>query len=349
MQLERSAALLVAAVFSCTKQRRLFLQIINYIKYPRGTNRFALGTQGRQRLKSASLCAFALLTPMFAIAQIGYSNSLLRSNYIAKSGDYNGDGIPDVLMIAIKRVVLIDYDIPIPVAIPTPSPSFAILSSGPGNYSLDTSPSAGMIASGVWQSSTYDMVYGDILGNGAGGVVLRAKNAGLPSFSLGASPSNGAPQLIQVLSSSALGVDISGASGEVRLGDMNGDGRADLTVVSGGVVVAAYAANTNGQYVRDENLSIRATWQGVRSALEAGDRVKAALHIAEDSREFYSTIFQEMGQYLPTATNGWSDITPLEILADESTWFMTVTAQGETTGHIVNFTKVNGTWQIGTF
>jgi hypothetical protein len=297
------------------------------------------------------LCVVSAGFAETAQAQSAYLNALQRSNYVVMSGDYNGDGYMDILMIAKQRIVIIDYDIPIPIAIPTPSPSFVLLSSGPVNFTLSTNVTAEMIASPVWQSGGYDLIYGDITGNGAGGVFLRARTVGGLSVSIVASQSNGVPQLLQVISAGSLGMDISGPTLSILLGDSNGDGRADLTVQQNGATQAVFLADSNGRYSAPfDQSSMSAVWSGLRAALANGETTQALQFVAPETRSSYGQAMTDVGvEEMRANTAGWSQFSVASQDGDLGVGKVSVAENGGTSTYIITFIRLDGLWYVESF
>jgi hypothetical protein len=267
------------------------------------------------------------------------------------TGDYNGDGYVDILLIAKRRVILIDYDIPIPIALPTPSPSFVLLSSGPSTYTLSTDVTAQMLSSPVWQSGGYDLTYGDVSGNGAGGLFLRSTTAGGTSFTIVASAANGVPQLTQVISIATLGMDLGGSGISIQLGDTNGDGRADLSVLSNGVTIAVFLADSNGRFAApDDQSSIGAVWLGLWSSFANSDTSRALQYISPDARSTYQSMLAEVGaEAMRVNAARWSAITVVSQSGSTGMGSISVVDDGSPSTYIITFSRVNGLWYVESF
>lgn len=299
-----------------------------------------------------SLCLAAVLMGLggHAIeAQAAEAGSLPSSNYRPRYGDLNGDGRTDVLMVAVRKIILIDYDIPIPVPLPTPHPTFLLLSTGSGGYVVMTSISSEALSSPIWQDGGYEVVFGDILGEGHGSVILRSTIAGGPSFSLVVHGTSGAPELVQVLSPETLGLAIAGPNVSVQLQDNNGDGRDDLIVLVDGQTQWIYVAGLDGRFILNDTQSLRAAWEGLKSSIASGDAERALAYIAEGSRPLYGRALSDMGAAVMQLPARWSDIQPVSQVGDYSIWSASVAhPDGERT-HVIIFLKHEGQWFIEAF
>jgi len=115
--------------------------------------------------------------PVHAQAPSPYADALRRAEYQISLADLNGDGRDDLLLLA-KRVIVIlplDDDLLIPLALPPPSPTFILWSQSDGTYTMDSTPASSTITHPAWQlTSDYALVFGDILGNGIGAMLISA-------------------------------------------------------------------------------------------------------------------------------------------------------------------------------
>ena len=114
-----------------------------------------------------------------------------------------------------------------------------------------------MLNSSVWQPGGYELIYGDLVGAGAGGMVIRSQGGGGTSFSITTLVSNGAPQLLQALTTATVGVDLGGSNVTTEVADQNNDGRADLVVKTAGRVSTVLLADANGLFHASSNNSIK--------------------------------------------------------------------------------------------
>jgi len=223
---------------------------------------------------------------VLAIPSLGFaqtpSDIFGRAEYDIRSGDVNSDGYIDILANARMKFAMIGLDdLTIPIRVPSTVATFAIISDSTGNYSLTTDVSAALLANPAWRLGTHDLRFGDILGNGAGGAIIEARNAGDPSFSVSATPA-GVPQLLQRLDASSIGSDLAAAGTTSFLSDRNADGRADLTIERNGFITSVLYADSNGVFTANREGTVRAVWLGFKGFLDSGNTSSALGYIAAD-------------------------------------------------------------------
>ncbi|MDZ4077077.1 FG-GAP-like repeat-containing protein [Hydrocarboniphaga sp.] len=206
-------------------------------------------------VKRARVLIFALLSfiwfwtnPANADVPPQYQNGLHDAGYEVYSGDYNGDGYPDLLLRAKHQFVLVDYEVPFPVLLRWRQ-SFMVLSNPDGTYSIVLSPSAAVLSSSVWQPDTHDLIFGDTDGDGSLELLLRSHAANGVNVIITTSPTDGTPQLRQRVNAADIGIDMGGAGLDADLLDTNGDGRADLLVGTRyGLVLQISEASSSGAF-----------------------------------------------------------------------------------------------------
>jgi hypothetical protein len=298
-------------------------------------------------LQNACAAAIGLLASIPVPAQ-SPSNDFARSGFAVYSGDFNSDGYIDILAKAKTRIVMIPLDdLVVPVPIASPVVSFVILSDSGGSYTVSTNVSSTMLTSSVWRADTHDLRIGDLLGNGFGGAVIEARNPGEPSFSVGVA--EGVPRLIQVLTAAALGFDL-GASGITsELGDLNGDGRTDLTIRRSGLVLQVLHANASGEFVANQEATLRAVWLGFKSHLDSGNPTAALAYISPERGAFYSGIFQALGaERLRTLSATWTDVRAISLRPNYAAFSIVDTFNGQRSVHILVFEKDGERWVLTT-
>lgn len=308
------------------------------------------------RYKFLSLCRktlrVSLVTTLLwsvVVAPGAHANTLVQSSYRSFSGDVNGDGRSDVLLKASSRIVLIPLDdLSLPVPIPPKNATFVLISNSDGTYSLAANPADTVAGSSVWQTDSYELVYGDVLGNGLGSVLIKAKASGAPSFVV-ALTSPGTLQLIQQLTPATLGIDLGAPGTTAELKHSNSDGRTDLAVSTNGRIAAVFIADQNGIFRRDDEASIRAVWSGLLKAFENADANMAAQYLVEESREQYRQAFADLGSDLQKIPAAFSTIRALSRTDAYAEYVFTQNVGGKTTMHIVPFVRRGGLWSMNGF
>ncbi len=99
-------------------------------------------------------------------------------------GDFNGDGLSDLLVQAKPNIVMIDFDVPIPIPTYTPN-SFGVALSQGGTTPFQQVgiQQWSRNAFGVdWSPNASDIVVGDFDGNGTDDVLVQARHAGPSSY-----------------------------------------------------------------------------------------------------------------------------------------------------------------------
>ena len=280
-----------------------------------------------------------------------YANLLQRADYRFFSGDINGDGHIDVLAKSKLRIVMIDFDPAIPIVLKSPSPTFMLLSDSSGQYSLITSPPAATVASAIWRPNSHELSFGDVDGTGSVALLARARVAGEPSFVVVTSATNGMPLLRQHLTTTAIGVDISGPSVSLALTDTTRDGRADLIIRTDGRISTVLAANAAGLFVAPDTSQDRIimAWNAFCASLDAADVASAANFIDEQSRPRYVPALNDLGVAITGVTTSWSAPKAVEVDTDYAVYSVVQTMDGRSDIHLALFIRVNGNWLLSDF
>jgi hypothetical protein len=221
------------------------------------------------------------------------------------------------------------------------APSFLLLSQPGNTYTLITNPS---IASGIMQASDYQLIYGDVLANGFGSVLIKASGPSMASFVVAMTTSNQL-QLVQQLTSQTLGVDLGTQGVTVSLQDRNSDGRSDLIVSSNNRIGAIFLADSQGRFVRNDDASIQAVWSGLLDAFKASDPTKASLYFVDESQADYKQAFTDISASLPSIPAAMSSLQAMSKNDTYAEYVFSQTVQGTTTVHIVPFVR-RGVWSI---
>ncbi len=291
---------------------------------------------------------FLSLTGTMTIrAQNAPPNIFQDGEYAVFTGDYNGDGILDVLLRAKTRIVIIDFDIAIPILIKT-KPGTLLLQSSGGSYSLLSNPGTEIVGSSIWQPGVYQLIYGDFAGSGIGGMLVQSRTAGETSFTISAQAS-GAATFVQALTPTSLGVDLGSAGVLTELQDQNDDGRADLVVSQSGLVSAVLLADTNGNFTRSEQASIQAVWFGFLRALSAEDVSLASQYIDASSRERYQQALLNMGGAMTSVRQTLGNFSAVGMSSTHAHFIVDQTVNGVTRLHFVDFVFKDGRWSLVSF
>jgi hypothetical protein len=282
-----------------------------------------------------------------------YANALRKAEYTILSGDVNGDSQPDFLLTPKRRIVLIEFDVAIPIVAKPPSPRFALLSSGT-SYSLVVNPGASIVNSSVWQASGYLVSFGDTVGTGSVAMLLQATTAGRTSFLISTNPNGGAPQLLQSLGVTALGLDLGTADTLVTLQDTNWDGRADLVVWRSGKVSSVFLAAADGTFTPPEENSgggALTAWRAFCAALTLGDTSSAQSLLSTAAQSQYAPALAALGG-TPGVTNitqNWSAPTALRNRPEYAFFAVNQVENGQTILHVVMLVFENNRWVVQSF
>jgi hypothetical protein len=295
------------------------------------------------------LSTVALLASTTFVAFSAHANGLARSNYRSFSGDVNGDGRTDILLKAVSTTVLIPLDdLTFPVIVKPENPSFSIISNASGAYSLIANPDEGTLNSTTWQAGSYGLVYGDVLGNGLGSVLIKASATNAPSFVVAITASSGI-QLLQTLTPATLGIDLGTSGATVELRKYNADNRSDLIVNMDGRIAAVFTANEAGLFQRNDELSVQAVWSGLLTAFSNGDVDTAAQYFVEESRDQYREYLADLGEDIKKIPGALSPIRQLSKTDSYAEYVMQQTIGGQSSMYIVPFLRRDGLWSISGF
>jgi len=163
------------------------------------------------------------ITVLGLVLALGFSTAshaeIKEDNYVVMEGDFNADGVTDYLMQSLGEKASVPYDIEVFL-----SGVSYLLQSQSGQYVVAVA-SPTVLASAAWSASTASLHYADFNGDGKADVLLKS-NVGGQSLLLDGSAA--IPQLTQITSNSVLAA----SSSSVDVRDVNGDGRADLVLIS---------------------------------------------------------------------------------------------------------------------
>jgi hypothetical protein len=202
----------------------------------------------------------------------------------------------------------------------------------------------------VWQPASHDLIFGDVLGSGSTALLLRGRASGMPSFVITTSTS-GQPVLLQHLSTSTLGVDISGSTYVVAMTDTNRDGRADLVLRTNGLIQAVFAADPSGLFAApdDDQDRVMMAWRAFCAALDTSDIASAQQFVVDFSRPRYAQALTALGPAVQTLTSTLSEPREISTGATHAEYVLTQTYAGSTQVHLVVFRKSGNNWLLEAF
>jgi hypothetical protein len=98
------------------------------------------------------------------------------------------------------------------------------------------------------------------------------------------------------------------------------------------------------------DVMFKAKWNGMKTALVAGDVNTVLNFIAKDAREAFGYNLNLLSGYLPEISNGLTNITISEVNDGMVEYEMLGTYEGETYNTLVRFVKdKDGIWRIAFF
>lgn len=284
-------------------------------------------------------------------AQAGqFDNAVGKTTYTPFCGDMNGDGQLDVLLKAAPKVLVVtlDDDFIVPLSLPPNSPSFTLVSNG-GGYSLQANPDSATANSSAWRTGCHQLVVGDVLGTGAGSILIKANSPDLPSFVVAMDASTGTLRLTQHLSIGAIGTNLGAQGTTVELKDANGDGRSDLHVSANGRLQAVLIADATGAFHIDTSNTLVATWRRMLAGLEANNADMALSYIAAGSRDKYGQAFNELGTGMKQIPASLGELTLVKVSSRYATAVVNRNLGGTQSLHYVTFLQNGSAWEIAEF
>lgn len=305
---------------------------------------------GRAVLIYAALVTIANMEAAVAQSANPFAGWLGGANYQLYSGDVNSDGYPDLLAKSKPKLIPIAVD-DITIVIPKrASPTFVLLSSG-GSYSLVINPANSIKDSSVWQLDSFTIVLGDILGDGSGSALIRASVPGGTSFTVATSMTDGNPQLVQVISSAELGVDLGGPGKDVKFSDANDDGRSDLIVRTNGLITDVFVSDASGRFTRQPGAegSIAVAWNAFRASLKANEISSAINFFASDVRDEYQGVMQALSDSLSDLPEQWAPLLAVAVSNEYGIYLLDQVADGTTRSHLIVFERQGGRWVLSEF
>jgi len=304
-------------------------------------------------------------------------------------GDYDGDGSPDVLFVAKKRIVLIFSDVIIPIAQPARYSTFVLRGAcetplggnPPGaicqpTFDVVQNPSQSIVNHVSWDFSAYkihkvDLSHG-VFGTNGFDFFVRALQPGLPSFQINDAmmtqlgSNSSIFQFRGIEPEATFGIGLGDVGVDILFEDRNNDGRLDLVISRNGVPSAVFfTSNFSGgiQFpqipsggggtspnVEADEITINDVWNGFGSALSSNNRGLAAQYFASYSIGMYEALLDQMGDQVLIVPSRWSNFTPIRIGNDLAVFAFT---QSELVGdriHTITFVREPGFgWRIQSF
>ena len=183
-----------------------------------------------------SIAAVAVM--LSAFTNIAYAQSKINAqNYEIYTGDYNGDGLTDILLKAIPSTdfafLLVD-EISLTIPVNANLINFILEQQANGSYILIADPPQADVDHSSWVlagAQDFDFFHGDFNGDGLIDTLIRSTNPVIPSFIILSASDLAATSLSQVINSNDFTVSF--ADGTIEILDINNDGRDDIRLTLG--------------------------------------------------------------------------------------------------------------------
>ena len=273
-------------------------------------------------------------------------NAMTRTSFRGFAADVNGDGLIDVLLRPTPRIINLPMgnEVELQLPIPPAMSDFVLLSGSDGGYTLRMNPEPALLNNPLWVADMIELVFGDVLGDGAGAVLIKARSPNAPSFVVVLSAATGALKLNQQLTPAAIGIDLGATSIQLELKDQNADGRADLIVQIDGRTAAVVLADREGRFYRNDAATIQALWRRLLDALGSGNGALALQQISEESRDKYSNAFASLRPREQPLPGKFSDLQFIELTPEYAR--AVVARIGSEAMHFISFINRYGEWQV---
>ncbi|WP_071872204.1 RHS repeat-associated core domain-containing protein [Atopomonas hussainii] len=188
-----------------------------------------------------------LATATFALSTPSYAAQWNTARVQALTGDYNGDGQPDIYLKPHKGLVMIGVEQPLPLVLTPPFPPVVLLKNG-ASYTHLYNPPLSELNKVSWQTLPYDLHTADLNGDGLADLILQPQHSGQDLILVSGQPET--QGLLAIKNSAELGIEIASTAGAViSTVDLNKDGRTDLVInVNSQIEKKLISLQVNGTY-----------------------------------------------------------------------------------------------------
>ncbi|GFR59806.1 rhs family protein, partial [Elysia marginata] len=198
--------------------------------------------------KLSRLAAGVVAAVSFGVSFPAFSADWDSNGLSVYEGDYNGDGLKDLLVKPTAHDVNIPYEITVQLLRPNQARPTLLLKQATGDFELVYNPPGVELQKVLWQPSEYHSLLGDVNGDGLNDLLLQARRSTDLSVVLPAAVGESQPVISQQIDSTTLGVDISQESGaEIVFEDRNNDGLADLVIRKAGEIQQVSLSDSQSQ------------------------------------------------------------------------------------------------------
>ncbi len=305
-------------------------------------------------LRNTGISIGIIISAIFLSISAVWAEDLQSARYEVLVGYFNSDGKLDILLRGQDLFVPIGLDeVLIPIIVKPKFDTVVITSFSDGTYAIDDTAQQTAIDQTQWQEGDYQLLYGNFSGDGSDELFLRSTAPGNPSFIFSGTGGQTKPALTQQFLPETFGLDFGAPGVDVQLSDRNSDGRTDITVTQGDMILAVLLASSGGTFspvgdkTEDLDATIGAIWSGFGLRLDNGEANKAMEYFSVARQADYERIFVVLGDGIRDLTANWSQAVPLIVEKDYAEYAVTQTINGQTRMHIIGFIRdSDGQWMI---